>query len=86
MDDTKETIESFDQLETCRGTIMVDFTLVERAFKDFRHNLKIASDFYNQDQQEQLDRMLGKAILHNKHRCSTYKHFLVVVLYHVVSH
>nr|XP_039255540.1 uncharacterized protein LOC120332373 isoform X1 [Styela clava] len=62
IEDLQENIESFDEFQTCRGTIIVDRPYVNRAISELRQSLTIRSDFYQQDQQEQLAEILGKCI------------------------
>ena len=57
--DVGETLEGFDQLETCRGTILINPNMVKRAIGKLHNAVNVKSDFYYQDNTEKLQELIG---------------------------
>lgn len=59
-EDICETLDTFDGLQTVRGTILLDYTMLKRVTSKIREAIVMKSDFYYQDNDEYLQEILGK--------------------------
>ncbi|XP_076799677.1 uncharacterized protein LOC143444357 [Clavelina lepadiformis] len=59
MSDIQDTLESLDEMETCRGTVFINYHMLKRAIVKFRDAIMLKSDFYHQDNDEKLREILG---------------------------
>ena len=60
LNDVQENLESLDELQTCRGTICLDFYLLKRAMAKFRDALLPTSDDYYTENEQKLREIQGK--------------------------
>ena len=58
--DIQDNLESLDELQTCRGTIYVDYYMLKRAMATFRDALVPTTDAYQQENERKLKEMLGR--------------------------
>ena len=61
VNDLMDNLESLDELQTCRGTICIDYYMLKRATAKFRDALLSSDDRYQRENEEKLREMLGKA-------------------------
>lgn len=60
INDMQDNLESLDELETCRGTISIDYYMLKRAVAKFRDALASNNDRYYCDNEDKLREILGK--------------------------
>jgi len=66
LNDVQENLESLDELQTCRGTICIDFYMLKRAMAKFRDALLPTGDDYHRENEEKLREIQG-----NRKKCIT---------------
>ena len=71
MSDLHDTLATLNQLETCRGTILIDSNMMKRAISKLQDSIMINTDSYHQDNQEKLAELLGKKITVYLLRCKS---------------
>ena len=59
LNDVQDNLESLDELQTCRGTICMDFYMLKRAMAKFRNALLSGSDGHYQENEDKLKEILG---------------------------
>ena len=59
LNDLQDNLEALDELQTCRGTICIDYYMLKRAVGKFRNAILLDCDDYYQENEKNLKEMIG---------------------------